>query len=121
LRVDVVGELDVELDDEGTLVEGLLPGGHALVGDLLEVARLDHLPVAELDQQRAAVEVLEGEGKTAERFKERYLLLHKQVLAVSLEHLIVAQHDTTRHTCKIAYVRACEGGGGGGLPGGLPG
>lgn len=49
LGVDVIGELDVEFDEEGALVEGVLPCGHALLGYLLDIARFDDL-VAGFDQ-----------------------------------------------------------------------
>lgn len=68
LRADLVGELDVEFDEEGAHVERLLPCGHALVRHLLDVTGLDDLAVR-FNAECSSIEMLESEGESAERFQ----------------------------------------------------
>ena len=80
-----LGEDNVELNDEVAALAGAALNGHALADDALDVAGLDHSAGGGLNDELAAVELLDDDLEAAEGLAEGEALLHAEVVALALE------------------------------------
>merc|ERR1719158_436428 len=93
LGVQLGRVVDVELDNEIALDEGVAMHGHALLLDHLGGAIGEHCAGLGADVQDPAIEVLDGERDAGESFLQGYLLAHKEVVALASELGVVLDFD----------------------------
>eukprot|EP00001_Collodictyon_triciliatum_P182141 32516_2 len=81
-------ELNIEGNIELALNERILVHGHALIFDALDVTRLNDFPRISL-YYFASIELVDNEGRAAQRFHQGDLLLNEEIVVLALEDFVL--------------------------------
>mmetsp|Transcript_31546 Transcript_31546/g.87977 ORF Transcript_31546/g.87977 Transcript_31546/m.87977 type:complete len:485 (-) Transcript_31546:12-1466(-) len=114
LRIKAAGgrELHLELDEEVAVAVGRRVLRHARVGHAQDAAVADDLAGLALDEQVAAVGVLDNELGACERLDERDVLLHDQVRLAPHEGRVLLllhhKHQVARLRVRVLVALAAE-------------
>lgn len=96
--------LNVEPHKQVALLERITVDGHALALHLLDAVLFDDLARRRCDHQIPSVHVLDRELEAAQRLRQRDCMLDDQIVAGSLEEIVLLLHQHDHNVARLSAV-----------------